>query len=181
VVVKVERESSFVGGVWEVNWPATKLKFRNAGRCGGRGHQGGHSDCGPGPKPEPCLPRTAMAANTLPARNEEYATQEYWCALLIQILCSANPSRISGTGDTLSERLPKGRSRLTIPCFGREAEDATFDWFKRYEDVAHLLHQVLPDKTARILMLGCGNSTLSEDVRFISSCTKTPVTTAPDV
>ena len=51
--------------------------------------------------------------------------------------------------------------------FGREAEDATFDWFKRYEDVAHLLRLVLPDKTARILMLGCGNSTLSEDVRFI--------------
>jgi hypothetical protein len=50
--------------------------------------------------------------------------------------------------------------------FGREAEDATFDWFKRYEDVAHLLHQVLPDKTARVLMLGCGNSTLSEDVRL---------------
>ena len=58
--------------------------------------------------------------------------------------------------------------------FGREAEDATFDWFKRYEDVSRLLHQVLPDKAARILMLGCGNSTLSEDVRFISSCTETP-------
>ena len=58
---------------------------------------------------------------------------------------------------------------VTTPCFGREAEDATFDWFKRYDDVAHLLHQVLPDKTARVLMLGCGNSTLSEDVR-LSSC-----------
>jgi hypothetical protein len=57
--------------------------------------------------------------------------------------------------------------RVDDTVFGREAEDATFDWFKRYEDVAHLLHLVLPDKTARILMLGCGNSTLSEDVRFI--------------
>jgi hypothetical protein len=35
---EVERESSFVGDVWEVNWPGSKLKFRNAGRCGGRGH-----------------------------------------------------------------------------------------------------------------------------------------------
>jgi len=40
----------------------------------------------------------------------------------------------------------------------------TFDWFKRYEDVAHLFRPVLPDKNARILMLGCGNSTLSEDM-----------------
>ena len=40
----------------------------------------------------------------------------------------------------------------------------TYDWFKSYEDVAHLLRPVLPDKTARILILGCGNSTLSEDV-----------------
>jgi hypothetical protein len=46
----------------------------------------------------------------------------------------------------------------------REAE-TTFDWFKSYKDVAHLLRPALPDKTVRILMLGCGNSTLSEDVR----------------
>ena len=45
----------------------------------------------------------------------------------------------------------------------REAE-VTFDWFKSYKDVAHLLRPVLPDTSARILMLGCGNSTLSEDV-----------------
>jgi len=45
----------------------------------------------------------------------------------------------------------------------REAE-TTFDWFKSYKDVAHLLRAVLPDKLVRILMLGCGNSTLSEDV-----------------
>ena len=41
----------------------------------------------------------------------------------------------------------------------------TYDWFKCYEDVAHLLRPIIPDKTARILILGCGNSTLSEDVR----------------
>ena len=45
----------------------------------------------------------------------------------------------------------------------REAQ-VTFDWFKSYEDVAHLLRPLIPDKTARILILGCGNSTLSEDV-----------------
>ena len=46
----------------------------------------------------------------------------------------------------------------------REEEGATFDWFKKYEDVADILRETIPDKNARILMLGCGNSTLSEDV-----------------
>jgi EEF1A lysine methyltransferase 4 len=57
----------------------------------------------------------------------------------------------------------------------REGEDATFDWFKRYEDVVHLLRPILPDRTARILMLGCGNSTLSEDVHseLQNSCART--------
>jgi len=40
----------------------------------------------------------------------------------------------------------------------------TFDWFKSYQDIAHLFRPVLPEKNARILMLGCGNSTLSEDM-----------------
>jgi hypothetical protein len=47
---------------------------------------------------------------------------------------------------------------------GRRESQVTFDWFKSYEDVAQLLRPLLPDKTARILVLGCGNSTLSEDV-----------------
>jgi hypothetical protein len=47
---------------------------------------------------------------------------------------------------------------------GRREAQVMFDWFKSYEDVAHLLRPLLPDKTARILILGCGNSTLSEDV-----------------
>ena len=32
--------------------------------------------------PVPSFEFTAMAANTLPARNEEYGTREYWCALI---------------------------------------------------------------------------------------------------
>ncbi|TFY54749.1 hypothetical protein EVG20_g9583 [Dentipellis fragilis] len=48
--------------------------------------------------------------------------------------------------------------------YAQEAADANFDWFKKYEDVADLIREVVPDKAARILMLGCGNSTLSEDM-----------------
>ncbi|KIP02687.1 hypothetical protein PHLGIDRAFT_32105 [Phlebiopsis gigantea 11061_1 CR5-6] len=45
-----------------------------------------------------------------------------------------------------------------------ESDDSTFDWFKKYEDIADLIRELIPDKSARILMLGCGNSTLSEDM-----------------
>ena len=123
----------------------------------------------------------AMAANTLPAKNEEYGTREYWYALILFIYVLPN-HRILGTGDTHSE-YPTNHSFVVdaMPCFGREAEDATFDWFKRYEDVAHLLHQVIPDRAARILMLGCGNSTLSKDVRFIFTMLPDPSDALSDV
>ncbi|KAI0047848.1 S-adenosyl-L-methionine-dependent methyltransferase [Auriscalpium vulgare] len=45
-----------------------------------------------------------------------------------------------------------------------EPENSTFDWFKKYAEVAPLIREALPDTSARILMLGCGNSTLSEDM-----------------
>ncbi|VDB99897.1 unnamed protein product [Peniophora sp. CBMAI 1063] len=48
--------------------------------------------------------------------------------------------------------------------YQEEEEGATFDWFKKYEEVADILRETIPDKDARILMLGCGNSTLSEDM-----------------
>lgn len=47
----------------------------------------------------------------------------------------------------------------------RETEDSSFDWFKTYSDISDIIRGLIPDKSARILMLGCGNSTLSEDVR----------------
>ncbi|KAJ7117447.1 hypothetical protein C8R44DRAFT_879008 [Mycena epipterygia] len=36
-----------------------------------------------------------------------------------------------------------------------------FDWHKSYSDIEPLLRELIPRKDARILMLGCGNSTLS--------------------
>ena len=71
----------------------------------------------------------------------------------------------------------KGRSlykvcRSPLPFFSphhlltpnREAPDSSFDWFKSYKDIAHLITPEIRDKNARVLMLGCGNSTLSEEV-----------------
>lgn len=46
----------------------------------------------------------------------------------------------------------------------RESKDASFDWFKSYHEVAHIIRELIPNKSARILMLGCGNSKLSEEV-----------------
>ena len=46
----------------------------------------------------------------------------------------------------------------------RASKDGSFDWFKSYPDISHIIHELIPDKSARILMLGCGNSRLSEEV-----------------
>ncbi|KAF8074922.1 S-adenosyl-L-methionine-dependent methyltransferase [Lyophyllum atratum] len=43
-------------------------------------------------------------------------------------------------------------------------EDAHFDWFKSYADLAPFIRDLIPDKESRILMLGCGNSQLSEEM-----------------
>jgi len=48
--------------------------------------------------------------------------------------------------------------------YSNEPEDASFDWFKSYEDVAHIMRDLIPDKSSRLLMLGCGNSKLSEEM-----------------
>ncbi|KAI0701472.1 S-adenosyl-L-methionine-dependent methyltransferase [Cytidiella melzeri] len=48
--------------------------------------------------------------------------------------------------------------------YSQESEDSSFDWFKSYADVADIIRELIPDKNARILMLGCGNSKLSEDM-----------------
>ncbi|KAI0629369.1 S-adenosyl-L-methionine-dependent methyltransferase [Trametes polyzona] len=48
--------------------------------------------------------------------------------------------------------------------YSQESEDSSFDWFKSYNDIAEIMRELIPDKSSRILMLGCGNSTLSQDM-----------------
>ncbi|KAJ7717115.1 S-adenosyl-L-methionine-dependent methyltransferase [Mycena maculata] len=66
--------------------------------------------------------------------------------------------------------LPRSNERYGEKAYWDErytqeaAADASFDWFKSYSDVAPLLRSLIPRKDARILMLGCGNSTLSQDM-----------------
>ncbi|KAJ1837812.1 hypothetical protein LPJ57_011316, partial [Coemansia sp. RSA 486] len=45
-----------------------------------------------------------------------------------------------------------------------QEEHENFDWFKTYKDLAPLFDQHIHGRDARILMLGCGNSTLSSDM-----------------
>ncbi|KAJ1798279.1 hypothetical protein LPJ59_002601 [Coemansia sp. RSA 2399] len=42
--------------------------------------------------------------------------------------------------------------------------DSCFDWFKTYKELEPLFSKHIATKDARILMLGCGNSTLSRDM-----------------
>ncbi|KAH9849951.1 S-adenosyl-L-methionine-dependent methyltransferase [Lenzites betulinus] len=48
--------------------------------------------------------------------------------------------------------------------YSQESEDSSFDWFKSYSDIADIIRELIPEKSSRILMLGCGNSTLSQDM-----------------
>ncbi|KAH8111040.1 S-adenosyl-L-methionine-dependent methyltransferase [Phellopilus nigrolimitatus] len=48
--------------------------------------------------------------------------------------------------------------------YRKETDETAFDWFKTYKDIEHIVKQVIPDKSSRILMLGCGNSKLSEEM-----------------
>ncbi|KAJ1985585.1 hypothetical protein H4R33_003922 [Dimargaris cristalligena] len=48
--------------------------------------------------------------------------------------------------------------------YTREGSDHTFDWFKTYRDLLPIFEREVPDKSGRVLMLGAGNSTLSEDM-----------------
>ncbi|CAD6887853.1 unnamed protein product [Tilletia controversa] len=42
--------------------------------------------------------------------------------------------------------------------------EQVFEWFKGYEEIRDTLTELIPDRNARILMLGCGNSGLSADM-----------------
>uniref|UniRef100_A0A0W0FXJ9 Methyltransferase domain-containing protein n=1 Tax=Moniliophthora roreri TaxID=221103 RepID=A0A0W0FXJ9_MONRR len=48
--------------------------------------------------------------------------------------------------------------------YSQEAENGSFDWFKSYAEIADIIRDLIPDRTSRILMLGCGNSKFSEEM-----------------
>ncbi|CAG8836539.1 40059_t:CDS:2, partial [Gigaspora margarita] len=48
--------------------------------------------------------------------------------------------------------------------YSKEPSNTTFDWFKTYKDLKPSFDEHLQNKDVSILMLGCGNSTLSEDM-----------------
>ncbi|KAG2186614.1 hypothetical protein INT44_002838 [Umbelopsis vinacea] len=48
--------------------------------------------------------------------------------------------------------------------YQKESPQVTFDWFKTYEDLKPTFNATIPSKESSILMLGCGNSTLGEDM-----------------
>ncbi|SPO24154.1 related to SEE1 - probable lysine methyltransferase [Ustilago trichophora] len=47
-----------------------------------------------------------------------------------------------------------------------DESEAEFDWFKKYDDLKELFDELIPNRNSRILMLGCGNSTLSPDMHL---------------
>ncbi|KAM0747785.1 S-adenosyl-L-methionine-dependent methyltransferase [Meredithblackwellia eburnea MCA 4105] len=68
--------------------------------------------------------------------------------------------------------LPQGNSAYAAKeywndRYTKEADGAMFDWFKTYVEIKPYFDRYIPSitgKRSRILMLGCGNSTLSKDL-----------------
>lgn len=59
----------------------------------------------------------------------------------------------------------RNEAELTVEMSARNREERyskeeSFDWFKTYEDLKPLLNEHITSKDARILMLGCGNSSM---------------------
>ncbi|THU86245.1 S-adenosyl-L-methionine-dependent methyltransferase [Dendrothele bispora CBS 962.96] len=48
--------------------------------------------------------------------------------------------------------------------YSQETDGASFDWFKSYSEIAEIIHNLIPSRSSKILMLGCGNSKLSEEM-----------------
>ncbi|PKC14635.1 S-adenosyl-L-methionine-dependent methyltransferase [Rhizophagus irregularis] len=48
--------------------------------------------------------------------------------------------------------------------YSKEPPEISFDWFKSYKELKPLFDVHLPNKNVSILVLGCGNSALSEDM-----------------
>ncbi|KAG7098811.1 hypothetical protein E1B28_000716 [Marasmius oreades] len=48
--------------------------------------------------------------------------------------------------------------------YAQESENGSFDWFKSYGEISDIIQDLIPDRSSKILMLGCGNSKLSEEM-----------------
>jgi len=60
-------------------------------------------------------------------------------------------------------RIPQAKAEIDL--FPSEGSETTFDWFLKPSYLIPLLEPFLPKgKATRILMLGCGNSTLGEEM-----------------
>lgn len=98
----------------------------------------------------------------LPKSNEEYGSQQYWSVPCQRQLFPALSSLQGSEIHKVRAGLPK-KTADTDPV-PSESDDGSFDWFKSYAEIAPLIRELVPDKASRVLMLGCGNSKLSEEV-----------------
>ncbi|PWN49461.1 S-adenosyl-L-methionine-dependent methyltransferase [Violaceomyces palustris] len=66
----------------------------------------------------------------------------------------------------MSQKGPKNEDFQTREYWDSryEKEDGDFDWFKKYDEIRDIFLELIPSKQSRVLMLGCGNSTLSADM-----------------
>ncbi|THH30107.1 hypothetical protein EUX98_g4084 [Antrodiella citrinella] len=102
--------------------------------------------------------------------QKQYYNQEFRVIMLlgVEVQRPASPDSVSFV-TIIMDILPEtneeyGTKEYWDQRYSQEAEDDSFDWFKTYSDITPILSELIPSKDARILMLGCGNSKLSEEM-----------------
>ena len=106
--------------------------------------------------------------SSLPHDNEEYGSKDYWQEKGVNHghHGPSDRSLSPGIADTRSTMVNFHHSFTPQTHSSRESGNGSFDWFKSYSDISYIIHEFIPNKSARILMLGCGNSRLSEEVSY---------------
>lgn len=112
----------------------------------------------------------------LPESNCEYRTHTYWEQRYAALL-AADPVAAQGNVDAVDMATTATDKANVKPTLNSSSDDAdlqhdnttsteiVFDWFKKYADLQQIFHALITDKHARILMLGCGNSS-----RMVEGC-----------
>ncbi|CAO1618956.1 unnamed protein product [Sympodiomycopsis kandeliae] len=58
-------------------------------------------------------------------------------------------------------------------------EGNTYDWFKKFDDIKHVILPHIPNKDAKILELGCGNSTITPGLHSMGYTNLTSIDFSP--
>ncbi|TNV82203.1 hypothetical protein FGO68_gene3607 [Halteria grandinella] len=84
--------------------------------------------------------------------------------IVLECFVNQNQQFITSTPPTLSRTMPNYGDPKYWDKRYSENEGSMFDWLEDYQSLKPLLSSLIPSKSSRILIIGCGNAPLSEDL-----------------